>query len=121
MTNSIKVYEELSIIHLKDWDTVLTELKTAEIASLMAKSEFIYVWDEIINKFEIKRVKKFKPTDIDNYIWSRPKIERERLNEIVKNRNSKWFQTKDVPHLVRIYNSKYGDNTSNSEESTIKE
>lgn len=115
MTNSIKLYKELSIVVLKDDDTILTELTPEDIANMMEWKEFIMIWKDLINKFEIKRVKTFKPTELDNYILSRPKIERDRLNAIIKDRNSKWFQTKNVEHLIRIYDLKYGDNSDDSQ------
>jgi len=55
----IKKYEKLTMIILKDGETILTPMTVDEMEAIIAKREFIRVGDDIFHKYDIKRVKPY--------------------------------------------------------------
>lgn len=79
--NEIKIYTELTTITTFDWE-IQTEA-SIDILDKLLKAEwnFIRIWDEIINKNQIKKIGKKKIDSIENYILQFPKDIQQKLRE----------------------------------------
>lgn len=84
----IKKYEKLTMIILKDGETILTPMTVDEMEAIIAKREFIRVGDDIFHKYDIKRVKPYIVDDIDNFILSQSKD----MQEEIRSRMAQMFE-----------------------------
>lgn len=68
--NQIKIYEKLTYIECYDWEirTTTADLKTIE--KLLKEEQFLNLWNELLNKSNIKRVFQKELTDVDKIIYS---------------------------------------------------
>lgn len=88
----LKLYEELVYIETYDWNIISTATKFETISNLLQskESQFLNLWDELLNKSNIKRVFKKWLSDIDKILFSiedrqlREKVQRE-IEEREKN------------------------------------
>jgi fumarylacetoacetate (FAA) hydrolase family protein len=84
----IKKYEKLTMIILKDGETILTPMTVDEMEAIIAKREFIRVGDDIFHKYDIKRVKPYIVDGIDNFILSQDKD----MQEKIRSRMAQMFE-----------------------------
>lgn len=84
--NELKIYKQLTMIKLKDWSVLQTEMSAQDLAVLFNQKEFIvidWVW---FNRYEVKTFEEYKPNDVDCFILSQPKDKRERLQKKIDHR-----------------------------------
>lgn len=86
--NEIKKYEKLTMIILKDWETILAPISIDAMEEILAKKEFIRIGDDIFHKYDVKRVKPYIVDDIDNFILSQSK----QVQEAIKARMAQMME-----------------------------
>lgn len=106
MANSIKQYEQLTMIYLKDWDALRTTLSLDEIAKKLNQSEFLVIDWVGFSRYEVKTFKVYKPDDIEQYCLSQEKSKRDMLFWIINERKEKWLTTNWINHLLEIYDKR---------------
>ena len=73
MATEIKVYKKLTTIQLFDWE-VLTEATVDQLDEMLNNTkQFIRIWDEIVNKNQIKKIYVRSVDTLENFILSQPK------------------------------------------------
>jgi len=73
MTTEIKAYKKLTTIQLFDWE-VLTEATVDQLDEMLNNTkQFIRIWDEIVNKNQIKKIYVRSVDTLENFILSQPK------------------------------------------------
>ena len=105
--NKIKEYTELTAILLKDDSIITTPMSLQDVANLLSSSEFVIIGDKWFNKFEVRTFEKFNPTEMDNFILSKPKEVAKKLRDIISERQEKWLKINWTKHLWEIYESRY--------------
>lgn len=86
--NAIKKYEKLSVILLKDWDSLFTTMSVWEIAERLNKVDFLVVDWVGFGKYEVKKFFEYNPSEIDCYILSFDK----KTQEIIRTREKEKFE-----------------------------
>ena len=66
----LKVYKKLSYIETYDWEMRTTTADIETIWKLLNEQQFINLWNELINRSNIKRVFTKELTDVDKLIYS---------------------------------------------------
>lgn len=103
---NIKIYEELTYIECYDWNVKTTTADLNTIAKLLKEEQFLQLWDELINKSNIKRVFKKELSDVDKIIYSiEDKTIREKLKADIDKRIKDWFRVN--AEIVQNLLSKY--------------
>lgn len=86
--NEIKKYEKLTVILLKDWDSLFTTMGVNEISERLNKSDFLVVDWVGFGKYEVKKFFEYNPSEIDCYILSFDK----KTQEIIRTREKEKFE-----------------------------
>ena len=66
----IKIYQELTYIECYDWEIRTTTASIETISKLLNEQQFINLWNELINRSNIKRVFTKELSDVDKVIYS---------------------------------------------------
>jgi len=92
--NEIKEYKQLTTIQTFDGE-VMTEASISDLDELLKSgTQFIRIWDEIINKNQIKKIYVKRIDSISNFILSFSKDVQEKLKTREKEKKLKvwrWF------------------------------
>lgn len=99
----LKVYEELVYIECYDWEirTIATDIAT--VNNLLKEEQFLNLWNELINKTNIKRVYKKELSDVDKVIYSiEDKNIRAKLQAEVDRRIKEWLRV-NVEIVKNLY------------------
>jgi hypothetical protein len=99
----------MCVITRKNGDDIQTTATLEQLEQLINNwPQLIRFGDELVNKYEITRVKKVVMNDIDTYIaWITDAEMKKRLRDIVKERKAKWLDLSGVKHLMDIYSSRF--------------
>lgn len=93
MTNSINIYKELTYIETYDGEVKTTTASLEQVWKLLKDEQFINLWNELINKSNIKRVFRKELSDVDKIIyWIQDKQLREVIKEEVNRRKKDWLR-----------------------------
>ena len=68
--NNIKIYQELTYIETYDRNVYTITNSIEKISKLLNEQQFINLWDELINRSNIKRVFKKELSDVDKVVYS---------------------------------------------------
>ena len=100
------------MIKTKSWDKYVMTWTIDDWNKLLNwVSSFIRLWTWLVNKFEIVSIDKYELSDVDMYVAGIEDVEiRNRLKEIIKERESKWLKINGVRHLIDIYNERFQSN-----------
>lgn len=100
------------MIKTKSWEKHVMSWTIDERNKLLNwASSFIRLWTWLVNKFEIVSIDKYELSDVDMYVAGIEDVEiRNRLKEIIKERESKWLKINWVRHLIVIYNERFQSN-----------
>lgn len=100
------------MIKTKSWEKYVMTWTIDERNKLLNwASSFIRLWTWLVNKFEIVSIDKYELSDVDMYVAGIEDVEiRNRLLEIIKERESKWLKINWVRHLIVIYNERFQSN-----------
>lgn len=66
----LKIYQELTYIECYDWEIRTTTASIETISKLLNEQQFINLWNELINRSNIKRVFTKELSDVDKLIYS---------------------------------------------------
>lgn len=104
MTNEIKEYKPYYTIHMKWWETIEVPYEAWLILKqniIKSKQDFIEIWNDIYNRFEIKRICESKAIDsIQAYILRQPKQIREKINLHQKTTQIIWNSIEHVNNFI---------------------
>ena len=113
MMNEIKLFKELVAIKLKDWRVIATDMPLQTVAEMLNSKEFILIGDIGVSKYEVRSFEKFKPTEVDCFIYTQPKQIASILEEIVAERKSKNLKISWTKHLWEMYLNRIWENLNN--------
>ena len=68
--SNIKQYQELTYIECYDWEIRTTIVWLDIIKKLLDEQQFLHLWNELINRWNIKRVFTKELSDVDKVICS---------------------------------------------------
>lgn len=106
MENTIKIYQELTYIETYDDQIKTTTASIDTIQKILKEEQFLRLWDELINKSNIKHVFTKELDDVEKVIYA---IDDKRLKEYVKTRikerTEKWLRVNVnvVQNLITNY------------------
>ena len=103
----LKIYEKLTAVKLKDGRIITTEASVKDVAEMLNNNDFVIIWDVGFWKYEVKSFEEFEPTEIDSFIYIQSSPKKDRLMQIIKEREEKHFITDSIEHLMRIYENRY--------------
>lgn len=112
MTKLSKKLVDYVIIKTKSWDKYVMSWTIEDWNKLLNwTSSFIRLWTWLVNKFEIVSIDKYELNDVDMYVAGIEDSEiKNKLKEIIKERESKWLKINGVRHLTAIYNERFQSN-----------
>lgn len=91
--NNIKLFEKLTYIETYDWEIRTTTAKIEDVAKLLNEQQFINLWEELLNKSNIKRVFVKELSDVDKVIFSIDDITiRKKVKADVEKRIKDWLR-----------------------------
>lgn len=79
--SNIKQYQELTYIECYDWEIRTTVVWLDIIKKLLDEQQFLHLWNELINRWNIKRVFTKELSDVDKVICS---IEDKNLRRLIQ-------------------------------------
>lgn len=79
--SNIKQYQELTYIECYDWEIRTTIVWLDIIKKLLDEQQFLHLWNELINRWNIKRVFTKELSDVDKVICS---IEDKNIRRLVQ-------------------------------------
>ena len=79
--SNIKQYQELTYIECYDWEIRTTIVWLDIIKKLLDEQQFLHLWNELINRWNIKRVFTRELSDVDKVICS---IEDKNIRRLVQ-------------------------------------
>lgn len=104
--NNIKVYQELTYIETYDWNVKTTTASIDTISKLLNEQQFINLWNELINRSNIKRVFTKELSDVDKVIYSiEDKTIRAKVQADIEKRIKDWLRVN--VEIVQNLLSKY--------------
>lgn len=108
---SNKIVDYVMII-TKSWEKYVMSWTIEDWNKLLNwSSSFIRLWTWLVNKFEIVSIDKYELSDVDMYVAGIEDVDiRNKLKEIIKERESKWLKINGVKHLIDIYNERFKSN-----------
>lgn len=104
--NEIKKYEALTYIETYDWNIKTTTASIETVWKLLNEQQFINLWDELINKSNIKRVFKKELSDVDKVVYSiEDKTIRMKIQSDIEKRIKDWLRVnvEIVQNLLQKY------------------
>lgn len=106
MNKSIKVYEELTVIETYDWEISMTPVSIETISKLLKEEQFIHVWNELINKNNIKRIFRKELSDVEKIVYSiEDKTIRAKIESDIDKRIKNWLRVNVwvIQNLIQKY------------------
>ena len=110
MNNSINIYKELTYIETYDGEVKTTTASLEQVSKLLKDEQFINLWNELINKSNIKRVFTKELSDVDKVIyWIQDKQLREIIKEEVNRRKKDWLRVSIwvIQNLIDKHNQEW--------------
>lgn len=104
--NEIKNYEALTYIETYDWNIKTTTASIETISKLLNEQQFINLWNELINRSNIKRVFIKELSDVDKIVYSiEDKTIRAKLQSDIEKRIKDWLRVnvEIVQNLIQKY------------------
>jgi hypothetical protein len=104
--NEIKQYQELTYIETYDWNVKTTTASIDTISKLLNEQQFINLWNELINRSNIKRVFTKELSDVDKVIYSiEDKTIRMKVQADIEKRIKDWLRVNVwiVENLISKY------------------
>lgn len=100
------------MIETKSWNKYVMTWSVEDWNKLLNwASSFIRLWTWLVNKFEIVSLDKYELSDVDMYVAGIEDTDiKNKLKEIIKERESKWLKINWVRHLLDIYNERFQSN-----------
>lgn len=106
---TIKQYEKLTYIECYDWEIRTTIVDIEVIHKLLDNQQFLHLWDELINRSNIKRVFTKELSDVDKILVSiEDKTIRAKLQSEIDKRIKDWLRVN--VEIVNNLLSKLTDN-----------
>lgn len=104
--NEIKKYEKLTVILLKDWETLFTSMNVNEIAERLNKVDFLVIDWVGFGKYEVRKFFEHNPSDIECFILSLSKKEQEIVKKREKEKKEKtWKLFETVQEIINYLDS----------------
>ena len=89
----IKLYETLTYIETFDWNIKTTTANIDTISKLLNEQQFINLWNELINRSNIKRVFVKELSDVDKIVYSiEDKTIRSKIQADIEKRIKEWLR-----------------------------
>lgn len=104
--NQMNLYEELTYIETYDWNVKTTTASIEMISKLLNEQQFINLWNELINRSNIKRVFTKELSDVDKVIYSiEDKTIRMKIQADIEKRIKDWLRVnvEIVQNLLQKY------------------
>ena len=104
--NQINLYQALTYIECYDWEIRTTTSSIETVAKLLNEEQFLNLWNELINKSNIKRVFSKELSDIDKIIYSiEDKSIRAKIQAEIDKRIKDWLRVnvEIVNNLLQKY------------------
>lgn len=91
--SNLKLYEELTYIECYDWEIRTTTAKLETINKLLKEEQFLNLWNELLNKSNIKRIFTKELDDMDKIIYSiEDKNIRSQIQLEIDRRTKEWLR-----------------------------
>ena len=91
--NSIKQYEQLTYIETYDWNIKTTTASIETISKLLNEQQFLNLWNELLNRSNIKRVFTKEISDVDKVVYSiEDKTIRAKIQADIDKRIKDWLR-----------------------------
>lgn len=91
--DNIKTYETLTYIETYDWEIRTTTASIETISKLLNEQQFINLWNELMNKSNIKRVFTKELSDVDKVVYSiEDKTIRQKIQADIEKRIKDWLR-----------------------------
>lgn len=91
--NQMNLYQELTYIETYDWNVKTTTASIDTISKLLNEQQFINLWNELINRSNIKRVFTKELSDVDKIIYSiEDKTIRMKVQADIEKRVKDWLR-----------------------------
>ena len=104
--NQMNVYQELTYIETYDWNVKTTTASIDVISKLLNEQQFINLWNELLNRSNIKRVFTKELSDVDKLIYSiDDKTIRMKIQADIEKRIKDWLRVN--VEIVQNLLSKY--------------
>ena len=104
--NQLNIYKELTYIECYDWEIRTTTASIETVNKLLKEEQFLNLWNELINKSNIKRVFTKELSDIDKIVYSiDDKNIRQKVQSDIEKRIKDWFRVN--VEIVQNLLSKY--------------
>ena len=104
--NEIKKYEELTYIETYDWNIQTTTASIEMISKLLNEQQFLNLWNELLNRSNIKRVFTKEISDVDKVVYSiEDKTIRAKIQSDIEKRIKDWLRVnvEIVQNLLQKY------------------
>ena len=104
--NGIKNYEELTYIETYDWNIKTTTASIEMISKLLNEQQFLNLWNELLNRSNIKRVFTKEISDVDKVVYSiENKTIRAKIQSDIEKRIKDWLRVnvEIVQNLLQKY------------------
>lgn len=104
--NELKVFKDLTYIECFDGEIRTTSASLETIYGILKEEQFLKLWNELINKSNIKRVFTKELSDVEKIIYSiEDKTVRERLQTEIDKRNKDGLRvnTEIVQNILEKY------------------
>lgn len=104
--NEIKKYEALTYIETYDWNIKTTTANIETISKLLNEQQFLNLWNELLNRSNIKRVFTKELSDVDKVVYSiEDKTVRAKLQADIEKRIKDWLRVnvEIVQNLLQKY------------------
>ena len=103
---NLRIFQNLTYIECFDWEIRTTSASLETIYGLLKEEQFLKLWNELINKSNIKRVFVKELSDVEKIVYSiEDKNTRERLQSEIEKRVKEWLRVN--VEIVQNILSKY--------------
>ena len=113
METKIKPFQEIVMIKLKDWRILRTMATMEQVSRILNDKSKDYItidWVGFNRLTGVENYFPYIPDEMESFILWQPKDVQEKLEKIIKDRQSKWFETRGTKHLRQIYLDNYWKN-----------
>lgn len=102
MTTAIKEYKPFRVVYMKDGETIeINETLYKQLQEALKQwFEFIPFWDDTYSKYQIKKICKKKPNDIEQFILEQPKHIRDKIQQHAKDHSINWNTIQHVQNYI---------------------
>lgn len=89
----IRVFEKLTYIETYDWNIETTTASIETVSKLLNEQQFINLWNQLLNRSNIKRVFTKELSDIDEIVYSiEDKTIRAKVQSDIDKRIKDWLR-----------------------------